>query len=316
MQLNLLELDDAFEGQTDFIQTCEQVGTRRANLRRDGKVIRVWGYHHQIDSLREKIAAVFGATTKLPLTFIGSGDFHHVTAVLQGAALEHQVGPVTVIHIDNHPDWVIFKKGLHCGSWINTALANPKVEKVITLGVCSSDLVSPERKLANLPLLSQGKLELYPYDHPPSEVSNQHGSGPSFEQVNGHLHWKTIKATGEQDFIGFLLSRIKTKAVYITIDKDALVRGDAITNWGQGQLRLSYVLTLIREIGAHHNVIGADVIGDYSRRLFAGGLKMRISKYKEFMRKRSAERPDPAEIARINAAANQALLKALSEVMV
>jgi hypothetical protein len=315
MELRLLELDDAFDGQTDFIQACEQAGARRVELKRDGKVIRVWGYHHQIDSLKQKIAAAFGTGPKRPLTFIGSGDFHHVTALLQAAALEHHAGPVTVIHIDNHPDWVTFVKGAHCGSWINSALANPKVEKIITLGVCSSDLVLPEQKLANLLLLSQGKLELYPYDHPPSAVSNFHGSGPNFAQVDGLLHWKTIKATGEQDFLGFLLSRIKTEAVYITVDKDVLMRGDAITNWGQGQLRLPYLLSLIKEIGARHSIIGADVIGDYSKRLFAGGLKMRLLKYKEFMRKRSVERPEPARIASINSTANHALLKTLSGVM-
>ncbi|MFN0192027.1 MAG: arginase family protein [Aestuariivirga sp.] len=315
MQLCLLEFDDAFDAQPDFVRVCDKSCARHVDVRRDGSAVRVWGSHDQLRALREKLALALNGSSKPRLMFVGSGDFHHVTTLLQASSLEHHEGPVTVIHVDNHPDWVRFEKGTHCGSWVNRALEDAKVEKVITLGVCSRDLVLPEPRLANLRLLSEGKLELYPYDHPPSSVSHHYGVGPSFEQIGRHLHWKTIKAMGEQNFLDYLLTRIKTDAVYLTIDKDVLVRDEAITNWSQGLMRLPYLLSLIGEIGARHAVIGADVIGDYSKRRFSGNPRTILSKHYEFIKKRRMEMPTAEQTARINSTANHALLNALSAVM-
>jgi hypothetical protein len=198
---------------------------------------------------------------------------------------------------------------------VNRALDIPQVEKVITVGVCSRDLVLPEPRLANLRLLSEGKLELYPYDHPPSSVANDYGEGASFEQRGGHLHWKTIRGLGEQNFLDLLLSRIKTSSVYLTIDKDVLVPDEAITNWGQGVMQVSYLLSLIKEIGARHRIAGCDVIGDYSKRSFSGSLRTRLSKHYELFNKRRSSKPDPEQIVSINTATNRTLLNALSAAM-
>jgi arginase family enzyme len=315
MQLLLLHLDGALESQPDFIQVSDRVGARHIRLQKDAKRVRLWGYHAELAALQEKLAQSINGSAQPRLTFMGSGDFHHMTALLLNSALESHPGPVTVIHIDNHPDWANFGKGIHCGSWINRALDQPKVKKLITLGVTSRDLVLPEPRLANLPLLTQGLLELYPYDHPPSQVSNEYGAGASFEQKNGHLHWKTIRSIGEQNFIDLLLSRIETEVVYITIDKDVLDRDDAISNWKQGQMRLPYLLSIIKEIGARHTVIGADVIGDYSKRSFSGTPRSWLSKRYETRKKSSFPGIDAKQVTAINTAANLSLLDTLSAVM-
>ena len=315
MQLCLLQLDDALDAQPDFIRACDKSGARQIRLRRDGSGIRLWGYHSEIAALSEKVRHALNGKPEPRLTFMGSGDFHHVSALLLASALEHHSGQVTLIHVDNHPDWVKFEKGTHCGSWINRALELPQVQKVITVGVCSNDLELPEPKLANLTLLSQGLLELYPYDHAPSRVSNNYGAGASFEQVGNDLHWKTIRAIGEQNFADFLLSRIETDAVYLTIDKDVLAREDAITNWDQGCMRLPYLLSIIKEISRHHRIVGADVIGDYSRPSYSGSLRTKLSKHYEIFKDQPRGKPDPTQTASINSAANRALLEVLSEAM-
>lgn len=315
MQLCLLELDDAFDAQPDFVLACDKVGARHVGMRRDGTAIRLWGFHHELVATRQKLEQALAAGSRRRLTFMGSGDFHHVTNLLLASALERHAAPVTVIHVDNHPDWVKFEKGTHCASWINRALEHPPVEKIVTIGPCSHDLVRPEPKLANLSLLAQGKLELYPYKHPPSSVDNRYGAGASFEQVDGHLHWKTIKATGEQNFLDFLLSRVKTAGIYLTIDKDVLARDDALTNWDQGVMRLPYLRSLIEAIAERHAIIGADVIGDYSKRSFTGSLRTRASKHYEMFKERPLEKPAREQLASINGATNLALLKVLSAAM-
>lgn len=309
MQLYLLHLDDALDNQTDFTRACTKAGAREIRLRQDGDRIRLWGYHADLTALRERLTHARGVEPEPSLVFMGSGDFHHVSAFLLASALDSHSGGITLVHIDNHPDWVTFEKGTHCGSWINRIIDHPLVRKIITVGVCSNDLQRPESKLANLSLLSQGLLELYPYDHEPSYVTNNYGIGASFQQVGNHLHWKTILAVGENRFIDYLLSRIDTFNVYLSIDKDVLSRNDAITNWDQGRMRLPYLLTVIKEISKHHRIVGADIIGDYSKPSYSGGLRARLSKHYEAFKDQPRGRPDPEEAAKVNNAVNRALLE-------
>src|SRR5437016_445728 len=46
-----------------------------------------------------------------PFVLLGSGDYHHLTAVF----LRRVTGPVTVISFDNHPDWDIRPPRWTCG---------------------------------------------------------------------------------------------------------------------------------------------------------------------------------------------------------
>ena len=300
MRLTLLHVDDALESQPDFICACKNADAELIWVTQEASAIRLWGKQQELDDFCEALVKQLSGDPAEPrLTFMGSGDFHHITAFLVAFALENQTAPITLIHFDNH----------------NRALEFRKIEKIITLGVCSHDLKRPEWKSANLTPLSQGLLELYPYDHASSRVRRDYGSGASFEQKSGALHWKTIRRMGEQNFIEYLLSRIKTKSVYLTIDKDVLAREDAITNWDQGSMRMPYLLSLVKEIGKRHAVIEADVTGDYSIPRYSGDLWTRLCKHAEIFVDQPRGKPDHAQAVNINSAANHALLEVLSEVM-
>ncbi|MBB3286523.1 arginase family protein [Rhizobium tropici] len=316
MQLLLLHLDDALELQPDFVRACKFAGAHQYFGKDAGQLVRLWGKQGALDDLSREIVRNGPAMSKDPqLCFMGSGDFHHITALLLEGALERHPGPATLIHFDNHPDWVKFDGGMHCGSWVNRALANRNIQKVITIGVCSSDLRSPERKGANLHWLGEGKLELYPYEHPPSRVLADYGNGASYQQEKGALHWKSIAEIGEENFIDRMLSRIRTEAVYVTIDKDVLAADDAVTNWDQGRMRLPYLLSLISEIGSRHRIIGADVIGDYSTPSYAGSLRTQFMKRAEILIDQPRMRQGAETTRNINSAANHALLEVLAEYM-
>ncbi|MDL2404134.1 arginase [Rhizobium calliandrae] len=316
MQLLLLHLDDALELQPDFVRACKLAGACQHIDKGTGTAIRLWSNQKALAELSRDIVKSTPAAGKDPqLCFMGSGDFHHVTALLLDGALERQSVAATLIHFDNHPDWVTFNGGMHCGSWVNSALAHRNIQKVITIGVCSRDLRSPERKGANLHWLGDGKLELYPYQHPPSRVLADYGTGASYRQEKGALHWRSISEIGEENFIDRMLSRIRTEAVYVTIDKDVLAADDAVTNWDQGRMRLPYLLALISEIGSRHRIIGADVIGDYSAPNYAGDLRTRLLKRAEIFIDQPHIRPKAETTRNINSAANHALLEVLAEYM-
>jgi len=316
MQLCLLHLDDALKSQPAFMLTCERDGAQQIEARQAGARIRLWSRENQLEEIRRILAEQFCVSAGAPkLCFMGSGDFHHVTALLLELTLEKQPDPVTVIHFDNHPDWVGFEHGMHCGSWINRACAHPKISRLITVGVCSHDLKNPDLYDAIASLLSQGVLELFPYHHPPSKVKRNYGSGASHQQKDNYIHWQTIAKMGEHAFAIFLPQRIPTKNVYVTIDKDVLAREDAATNWDQGRMRLSFLLKLLLLIGERHTIIGADITGDYSVPHYGGDLWTRIKKHAEIIidqpwLSRNAEKANA-----LNCAGNLALLEVLSEVM-
>ena len=317
MQLVLLHLDEALDDQADFIRTADLAGPRHIRLADDASAIRLWGKQPAMNRFRDRLLQHFSSDNPdARLVFIGSGDFHHVTTYLLATALENHSEPITLIHFDNHPDWVKFENGIHCGSWINRALDHPQVAKLITIGVCSHDLKRPERDGADLNLLSRGLLELYPYEHPDSRVRGDYGSSASFEQLESSLRWKTIRDMGEGNFLEYLLTRIKTKSAYVTVDKDVLSAEDAVTNWDQGNMRLPYLLSMVREIGWRHTVIGADVTGDYSLPRYTGAPWSRIPKQVEILMDQPRRRPEPSLAANVNSAANHALLEVFSDVMV
>jgi hypothetical protein len=316
VQLLLLHLDDALELQPDFVRACTLAGACHHVDKLSGKTIRLWGRQNMLAELGRDIARSLPPRRREPqLAFMGSGDFHHVTALLLDAALERRPVSTTLVHFDNHPDWVNFEGGMHCGSWINSALSNPYIERVVTVGVCSHDLRNPERKGANLGRLRQGKLELYPYEHPPSRVKADYGNGPSYRQHRGALHWNSISEIGEENFIDRILTRIGTEAVYVTIDKDVLAVDDAVTNWDQGRMRLPYLMALVSEIGSRHRIIGADVVGDYSVPSYAGGFTTRLLKQAEIFIDQPRLRHAADAVRNINSAANHALLEVLAESM-
>ncbi|MSP42897.1 MAG: arginase [Alphaproteobacteria bacterium] len=316
MQLCLLHLDDALKSQPEFMQTCERDGAQQIEAMQAGAEIRLWGRESQLDMLHAILAEQFAVSTGEPrLCFMGSGDFHHVTALLLQLTLKNQSEPATVIHFDNHPDWVSFESGVHCGSWINCACAHPKISRLITIGACSGDLKHPDRYGAIGKLLSDGVLELFPYRHPPSRVKRHYGAGASHQQKDKHIHWQTIERMGEHAFAKILLQRISTKNVYITIDKDVLAAQDADTNWDQGQMRLSLLLELLFVIGGQHTIIGADVTGDYSTPRFGGDLWTRIKKRVEIIIDHPWNLHRHVTANALNSASNLALLEVFSEVM-
>ena len=230
--------------------------------------------------------------------FYGSGDFHHLTA---GLIARHSM-PVTVIHLDQHPDWVTFPGSLNCGSWVNHALELPQVDRVITLGPSGDDLDWPEWKSANLRAVADGRLVVWPWQHKPSLVLGHYGNTDSWEQKGRFLHWRELGEGALADHLMRLSALIRTQAVYVTIDKDVLSSQQAVTNWDQGFMTLPHVEAVLTFLSAHHQVIGIDVCGDYSPPVFADIWRRGLSFFD-----RETPQP-PAHHHQLNAQTNAALL--------
>ena len=190
----LLHLDNALSYQPGLAEQVRAANGREIDAQEIGAHFRLWARHKQIDEVR-------GVLRKLPrdprgtIVFTGSGDFHHVSALLIERAIEvSDASQVTIIHFDNHPDWVRFDRGLHCGSWVSRAARLRGVSQVITVGVCSRDIHKPESKSADLSLLQDGLVKMCAY------------TTDSRQKLDDE--WPTIEALGERGFADFLVRAI------------------------------------------------------------------------------------------------------------
>ncbi len=295
-----LSLDNALDAQP-VLRDRDALTIEARDL---GPALRLWSRPPALAALTARLRDRAPAGAAPDLVFAGSGDFHHVTPLLiERAIAASDAGPVTVVHFDNHPDWVRFENGMHCGSWVGRAARLPGVAKVITVGVCSGDIDRPEAKRADLDLVAEGRVELYPWRAP--------DGGPVLRV--GEQGWPSMQAMGEGGFADLLASRIVTPTVYVTIDKDVLHVDDAVTNWDQGQLSLDGLERLIRTVAGRARLIGADVVGDWSPPRYGPDLLSKLLKRGEAF----LDQPRggvPGDLARTNEATNLRLLSLFAEV--
>ena len=265
VHLRILDTDSSVDADS-LTNAAAWASVTRVDLRDLGPALRLWSRRKTIDAARARIARA--GDPRPSVSFLGSGDFHHLAALL----IERVREPFSVLHIDNHPDWVRLAPRWHCGSWINRALELPQVRRVVTAGPCSDDLVNPGRKGGNLKALDAGRLVLFPWQHAPSRA-RRIAAGPGHEWHDGFVNWRNLAERQSGEAVQAILDALPGDAVWITLDKDVLPETEALTNWDQGRMPLAAVLDLIRAVGAHKRVIGADVCGEYAPPRHANVLK-------------------------------------------
>ena len=93
-------------------------------------------------------------------TFLGSGDYHHITHLLMrryaklGRALQ-------LVVFDNHPDNMRYPFGIHCGSWVTHASRLPFIACVHVLGITSTDVETMHAWGNHLRPLRSGKVRYW-----------------------------------------------------------------------------------------------------------------------------------------------------------
>lgn len=304
MRLRLVDLD----GDESLANTAAAfgAGAQRIDCRDLARRLRLWATRSAMAAFTARLTRAGEPTGTGPvLTLLGSGDYHHLNAVLLAQVHE----PFTVIHFDNHPDWVRLAPRHHCGSWVNRALALPNVTRIVTIGPCSDDLVWPEFKGGNLAALESGRLELYPWRHEPSMVLRHFRSNPCFQQQGHRLFWRAVGNEAWHEFIDELRSRIPTDAIWFSIDKDVLRPADAATNWDQGEMPLEALLNGIRTLSEGKRVLGADLCGDYSAPSFGWNVLKHIESWQDH-----PAAPDSAACER-NASVTRVIAETLREAL-
>lgn len=304
MRLQLLDLDGSLVAQEPLRQRIDAGDGTRIDAVDLARRLRIVASRAPLRELASRLPPTAGNSPTL--TFYGSGDFHHLTVPLVAMLDE----PLTIVHFDNHPDWVRFPATVNCGAWVNRALELSHVRKVVTIGPCSMDLVRPELQFANLDAVRDGRLAVYPWRHPPSRVWGRYGDTHCYRQEGSHLHWRNLADEGWPDALKALIEAIPTRAIWLTIDKDVLARSDATTNWDQGSLPLGHLLAAIERLGSERRILGADVCGDWSAPRFGDPFRAALAYFDH----PPALHPSAADLA-VNARVNGLLLDCFARVL-
>ena len=219
----------------------------------------------------------------------GSGDFHHLTALL----IRRVAQPVVIISFDNHPDWDIRPPKWCCGGWVNRALELPHVRRVSVWGCGNFECWWPHQLFGNRRAERTGKLEVRPWAD---------GRSMKDQQRRGAI----LRDNWREHFEAF----VKTLAganLYVTIDLDCLRAEEAVANWESGRFTLVDLEWALAKLRDTCHIIAGDICGAFSEPLYARWQQRFAS---EIDHPKLARR-DVEEIRKINFAALERLWRLL-----
>jgi arginase family enzyme len=222
--------------------------------------------HWLTTTTARRINSLLNPRDRNAVTFIGSGDYHHLCSLL----IEKFQQPLSLVVFDYHPDWDVMPPRLGCGSWVSNVLKRDNIKKAILVGVSSEDISTFRIQTANLASLKSNRLEIYPWQHGPTAViARRVPDNVSLEVTRGlflnKIRWRQLKQENLKGFFTQVLKRIPTKEVYVSIDKDCLRNEESLTNWEEGCFSLEDLMMMLGLIKERFDIVGLDLSGDYSR---------------------------------------------------
>jgi arginase family enzyme len=180
-------------------------------------------------------------------TLLGSGDFHHLTALWLRKIEE----PFTLLSFDNHPDWDTRPPRWGCGTWINRALELPALRQAAIWGCGNFELNWPGYLFVDREALRDGRLSVWPWKDRLKPSGRKRWGGMARDDWRGKFG-EFVRSHGGGSF-------------YVTVDLDSLAAGESVTNWESGLFTKEDIVWALGELRAHARIIGGDVCGAYSK---------------------------------------------------
>jgi hypothetical protein len=298
MQVRILDLDGSLTQQSELVRRFRPAVFA---ARPWGPAIRLacgFGRFRRFERMLERLLPPPGGPPEV--TLYGSGDFHHVSLAL----VRRTPGPVNLLVLDNHPDWMRGVPFLHCGTWLHHAARLPQVRHVFHVGG-DVDFDNAYRPLAPWPLLHGGKVRVFPARRP-----FQRGRWSQIE--NEPLRRAADTPADEArvaSVLGPFAAELARYPLYISVDRDVLVADESVVNWDSGHLTLAEAVCVVQQAlrCAGGRLAGADMVGDWSP-VHTRGLMRRLFHWTMH----PPLRAEAADAARTNERANVLLLDALA----
>jgi len=241
-------------------------------LRTEGESLRVWADKGRLLDVFNRWSFLHEQYRAPWVTFLGSGDYHHMTLTLL-ESLPVDQRPTTLVVVDNHPDWFLESPPYHCGNWVGTALKTLGwLKQVILIGMNSDDLRGYRFWRAPWDDLCRGRLLIYPYRLSKVKIPLRRCpagiSSVSARKIWMGMEWSfpTLVSRGVTQTFQDLAETLQGESIYLSIDKDCLRRDQLVTDWEQGGLDTDELLAGVRQISANVRLCGVDICGEMATR--------------------------------------------------
>jgi hypothetical protein len=265
MQLRILDLDGSLPLQSELVARCRPEILAAGQW---GPLIRLACSFRRFRRFEQHLAALLGdATEKEPaITFYGSGDFHHLSLAL----VRRLRGPVNLLVLDNHPDWMRGVPFLHCGTWLYHAARLPGVKRIFHVGG-NVDFDNYYQWMAPWRLLRSGQIIVFPAIR---RFQREAWAGVPNEPVRPRPDTPVDLDRIEKLLFPFR-AELATLPLYVSLDKDVLAQEEAVVNWDSGYLTLAEVSQVLQAFmeAARGKLAGMDVVGDWSPVRLRGWLR-------------------------------------------
>lgn len=185
------------------------------------------------ESAKEEIMKRIKAGSPSNIYYLGTGNYHYVSFLLQ----EEIHSDFTLVMFDCHTDLQkpLCPELLSCGCWVRRAMDEIQhLKKVILIGASSAYLREVE-----------------------PGYRKQLAAVPEEEAVSPDFDWKT-----------WFQREIRTD-VYLSLDKDVLSLSELSASWDQGSMTTGQVCRICTMIPQERKIIGADICGEYQGALLS-----------------------------------------------
>lgn len=302
--IRILDFDGSVTSQRRLLSEYDP---KIVDLKSSGPLARFWANKKVLSDLEKAIPP-----SEDSITFLGSGDFHHISSIL----ISRYRDPFSVISFDFHPDWDTVAPVLTCGSWVSSVLKKRDISKLILVSIASGDISSFWMITGDLASLKDDRLEIYPYIHTRSSVLFRNVPDnisiiKKRSLFSTEVRWNELYDKDIFEFFSHIIKRLPTENVYVSIDKDCLKREYAVTNWEEGRLTLDELLEMLKLIKDNRRIVGVDITGDYSDIKVNGILKNIIS-YIDHPRRPTGKAVGKDAGAKINEDTNLKILELLN----
>lgn len=294
MRLRVIDLDGAVSSQARLVQ---QFSPDIVDMTEWGPWLRMTCRFGTYQRFQRHLDEALGPANAPALSFLGSGDFHHVSLAL----LRQQRQPFNLLVIDKHPDWMRGIPVMHCGTWLHHALSLPNLQRVFHIGG-DLDFDNYYRHLAPWSELCSGRVVTIPAYR---RYSSGKWAGVPHRPLNEPGDLSSIADVLEETLHSSLLDLARWP-LYVSLDKDAMSASEAVVNWDSGTLGLEDVRDVLNWFHAASlgRIAGMDIVGDWSTVRMRWGLR-KICHW--------TEHPEldvnPSTATRINQGLNEALIR-------
>lgn len=225
--------------------------------------LRLWANDRGQRAFRKKLTELRRRHPGPWMSFLGSGDFHHLSLLLL-ESLERADKSITLVTIDNHPDWFDQRPRYHCGNWVAGAISSARDAYLI--GPTSADLDGWKLRLIPFEALCQGRIKLFPYYKKKIFVPFKRPASfcnPMKRRLFGStLAFESVQNLGAGKLFEKIAAELRGRSVYLSIDKDCLSSEFIETDWEQGAFSPDELIAGVRALVSEVDLVGVDICGE------------------------------------------------------